>query len=442
MVRVDARHNAVGSGGVLAGTEDASLPPVVEPFVVRDSAFIGNTLEPAPAESTECCPVLGFQDVAATVTGTTLWGNRGFRYEVGAYQSDEAVAGRPIVVENSTVIASTVGSSDPLTWAATSIRGTADVVLRHATVGSTAVGEGSAAVEAPHLEATASFVLSPEPTCDVGSSTSHGGNVTTGTTCGLSLAGDRPGQDYFAEQVHFEPFGLDGPMPVLVPAGANPGLDLLTDPDCGDDLPLDQVGRERPQGAGCDTGAVEAISDDPLPSFSDVPPGHAFFDDISWAAAEGIADGFEDGTYRPSLPVSRQAMAAFLYRMAGEPPVALPTPPTFGDVGATHPFVTEVEWLADAGIAAGFSDQTFRPSLPVSRQAMAAFLYRQALEPAFSPAPTPVFPDVGLWNPFRLEVEWLASEGVAQGYDDGTFRPATPVSRQAMAAFLHRVAGD
>jgi hypothetical protein len=440
MVRVDARHNAVGSGGVLAGTEDASLPPVVEPFVVRDSAFIGNTLEPAPAEDTDCCPVLGFQDVAATVTGTTLWGNRGFHSEIAAYQSEEVEVGRVIVVENSTVIASTAGSSDPQTWAATAIRGTSEVVLRHATVGSTALGEGSAVVEAPHLEATASFVVGPEPTCDVSSSTSQGGNVTTGTTCGLSLADDRPGQDYFAEQVPFDTFGLDGPMPVLVPTGANPGLDLLTDPDCGDDLPLDQIGRARPQGAGCDTGAVEAIADDPLPSFSDVPLGHAFYDDIAWAAAEGIADGFDDGTYRPSLPVSRQAMAAFLYRMAGEPPVALPTPPTFRDVGATHAFVTEVEWVAGARIAAGFSDRTFRPSQPVTRQAMAAFLYRQALEPAFTPAPTPVFPDVGPGNPFRLEVEWLADSGISEGYVDGTFRPANPVSRQAMAAFLHRVA--
>ena len=53
--------------------------------------------------------------------------------------------------------------------------------------------------------------------------------------------------------------------------------------------------------------------------FTDVGPGHAFFGPISWLASVGVAGGFGDGSFRPTAVVSRQAMAAFLYRMAGSP---------------------------------------------------------------------------------------------------------------------------
>jgi S-layer homology domain len=52
--------------------------------------------------------------------------------------------------------------------------------------------------------------------------------------------------------------------------------------------------------------------------FSDVPEDHPFHADIDWMADYGIAGGFDDGTYRPANPVTRQAMAAFLHRLSNE----------------------------------------------------------------------------------------------------------------------------
>lgn len=54
--------------------------------------------------------------------------------------------------------------------------------------------------------------------------------------------------------------------------------------------------------------------------FSDVPDSHPFHEDISWMADEGITDGFPDGTFRPGQPVTRQAMSAFMRRLAGADP--------------------------------------------------------------------------------------------------------------------------
>jgi S-layer homology domain len=55
--------------------------------------------------------------------------------------------------------------------------------------------------------------------------------------------------------------------------------------------------------------------------FSDVPESHPFHDEILWLAEKGISTGFNDGTYRPSDAVTRQAMAAFLQRMAAGSPM-------------------------------------------------------------------------------------------------------------------------
>jgi len=52
----------------------------------------------------------------------------------------------------------------------------------------------------------------------------------------------------------------------------------------------------------------------------------------------------------------------------------------FDDVATNHPFAAEISWLVDEDITTGFGDGTFRPGAAVSRQAMAAFLHRTAEE--------------------------------------------------------------
>ena len=193
-------------------------------------------------------------------------------------------------------------------------------------------------------------------------------------------------------------------------------------------------------------GLLPTGRDAGLTMFDDVRVTAPFAPEIVWLATSGIAGGYEDGTFRPTAPVSRQAMAAFLHRMAGSPAHPLPATPTFADVPAGHPFATQIEWLASEGITTGTlqpdGTRLFAPTAAVSRGAMAAFLYRSADSPATTPADPPPFADVGPGSAFRTEIEWLASVGVTTGtpQPDGTslYLPASPVSRQAMAAFLSR----
>ncbi|MCC5954295.1 MAG: S-layer homology domain-containing protein, partial [Acidimicrobiia bacterium] len=170
--------------------------------------------------------------------------------------------------------------------------------------------------------------------------------------------------------------------------------------------------------------------------FTDVGVDHPFVDDVIWAADGGVTTGYDDGTFRPTDAVSRQAMAAFLWRIAGQP--APTSAADFTDVDAHHPFADAIAWLAEEGVTTGYDDGTFRPTDAVSRQAMAAFLWRIAGQP--TPTTAADFTDVDADHPFAEPIAWLAEEGITTGYDDGTFRPTDPVSRQAMVAFLHRQA--
>jgi hypothetical protein len=116
----------------------------------------------------------------------------------------------------------------------------------------------------------------------------------------------------------------------------------------------------------------------PDPGFTDVPSSHPFFADIAWMADEGIASGFTDGGFHPNAPVSRQAMAAFMFRFwqgLGGVPGSYPDP-GFDDVPETSPFLEAISWMAAQDITGGFPDGGFHPRVTVSRQAMAAFLFR------------------------------------------------------------------
>lgn len=172
--------------------------------------------------------------------------------------------------------------------------------------------------------------------------------------------------------------------------------------------------------------------------FSDVPKDHPFYYQIDWAAGD-IVGGYGDGTYRPATAVTRQAMAVFLYRLAGWPDGPHPDP-GFEDVDYNHSFYKEIAWAADAGIVNGYSDDTFRPVGTVTRQAAVAFIHRAKGEPK-APSPDPEFEDVDEEHPFFKEIAWAADQGITRGYKDGTFRPVGTVTRQAAMAFLFAADG-
>lgn len=196
--------------------------------------------------------------------------------------------------------------------------------------------------------------------------------------------------------------------------------------------------------------ATAYIAPDVSP-FQDIVPSQQFYKDMTWLSAQGISTGWKTGsaaTYRPLTSINRDAMAAFLYRMAGSPAYTAPQNSAFTDVTTSHPFYREISWLATQGISTGWDTaegtRTFRPDRPISRDAMAAFLYRASGYPTYTaPARSP-FNDVSPAQQFYKEMTWLSANGISTGWTEpdgaATYRPLTDIKRDAMAAFLYRLA--
>jgi hypothetical protein len=169
------------------------------------------------------------------------------------------------------------------------------------------------------------------------------------------------------------------------------------------------------------------------PRFADVPRSSAHSIGVEWAADEGVVTGFADGTYRPQAALTRAQLASMLDRALDLP--AAPSDVGFPDVGATSPHASAIARLAHAGIVLGYSDGTFGPNDRVNRGQAATMLDRALEWPA---GPDPGFTDVPPGHPHGRGIADAAHAEVVQGFADGTFRPAAPVTRGQVASMLYR----
>jgi spore germination protein len=148
-------------------------------------------------------------------------------------------------------------------------------------------------------------------------------------------------------------------------------------------------------------------------------------------AEAAIVNGYGDGTYRPYAAVTRAQMATFLTRALQLPPTSTPAP--YRDIGGSV-HMDAIARVSAAEIAAGFGDELFGPDLVVTRAQMATFLTR-ALRLSSIPAST--FSDIA-GNSHEASILGVAQARIAGGYPDGTFRPHAPVTRGQLATFLTR----
>ena len=143
---------------------------------------------------------------------------------------------------------------------------------------------------------------------------------------------------------------------------------------------------------------------------------------------QDVIRGYPDDSFRPTAAVTRQAAAAFLYRLARDPEVSAGA--GFDDVPADHPFHDAIAWMVERDITSGYDNNTFRPTAPVTRQAAAAFLWRfdGAWEAPFEVS----FSDVDDDHPFYTAIGFMAWMEISTGWPDNTFRPNDDV-RTAVA---------
>lgn len=157
-------------------------------------------------------------------------------------------------------------------------------------------------------------------------------------------------------------------------------------------------------------------------SFTDVPAAHAFYGDISWAAARGYMGGYTDGTFRPSANTTRQALWMVLARIDGAAPA---------DMAAAR------AWATQNGVSDGSN-----PGGAMTRQQMVTMLYRYAQSKGYKTTggvSLENFQDAsGVAGYARDAMGWAVGNGIVQGTGDGALNPGGTATRAHFAAFLHR----
>jgi len=177
--------------------------------------------------------------------------------------------------------------------------------------------------------------------------------------------------------------------------------------------------------------------------FTDVDSTNTFCADVEWLAESGITLGCNppaNDRFCATDPVTRGQMAAFIYRALHGTPAEGETP-TFTDSAGV--FEGQISWLGSTGVTKGCNppiNDHFCPDNLVTRGQMAAFLNR-ALD--LTAATGDTFTDDN-GSVFELDIEKLAATGITRGCNppiNDQFCPNSPVTREQMAAFLHRALG-
>ncbi|MDN4473597.1 S-layer homology domain-containing protein [Demequina zhanjiangensis] len=173
--------------------------------------------------------------------------------------------------------------------------------------------------------------------------------------------------------------------------------------------------------------------------FDDVAAELVGFDRVTWMGVEGVSTGYADGTYRPDSLVTRKHMAQFLYRFEGRPDVARTSKSPFSDIAMGSPGYDAIAWMSQEGVSTGYADGEYKPLNYVTRKHMAMFMYRLAGSPDVKMPSRSPFTDIKAGEPGYAAIVWMAQEGISVGYNDGSFKPDTYVTRKHMAFFLSRL---
>lgn len=166
--------------------------------------------------------------------------------------------------------------------------------------------------------------------------------------------------------------------------------------------------------------------------FHDVHEDHPHHDGIQRVAEAGVATGYDDGTFRPDQDVTRAQLATLV---ATASHLETTQDPPFGDVAPDHPHAHGIAAAAEWDIVEGYPDGTYRPERSIDRGQMASIL---AGAYDLEADGDPPFDDVPDDHPHAEAIAAVAENDVADGYDDDTYRPDLAVTRGQMATLLSR----
>ncbi len=177
---------------------------------------------------------------------------------------------------------------------------------------------------------------------------------------------------------------------------------------------------------------------------SDVNVKSWYYEAVDRVLTEGMFQGVAERKFGPDQEFTRAMMVTVLYRMQDSPEVSLPDQ-LFDDVPDTMWCRDAITWAAQNGIVNGYTDGSFRPRQALKRQELCAMLarYLRYIGKDLSGIESGVlngFDDAASVSNYCVEdVDAICSLRILTGYSDNTLRPARSATRAQAAAMLCRM---
>ena len=174
----------------------------------------------------------------------------------------------------------------------------------------------------------------------------------------------------------------------------------------------------------------------PLSRFSDTDKQEWYHDGVHWALENGIMNGTGENTFEPMTPTSRAMIVTMLWRMEGSPVVDSQADyrMNFKDVPDDQWYTEAVRWAAYNGIVLGMTGEEFSPDTSVTREQLAAILYRNAQAKGHGFTEAWAFPlnfeDADQVSEYAYEpLCWMTMNGIIRGMSETTLSPKSDAVR-------------
>ena len=185
---------------------------------------------------------------------------------------------------------------------------------------------------------------------------------------------------------------------------------------------------------------IEVTGDLP---FKDVKTTDWFYEDVAYVYNNDIMNGTAADKFEPNSTLTRAMVVTMLYRIEGEPSVSYSG--AFKDVTKNQWYTEAVEWAAKNDIVNGFDANTFGPSRAITREQLAAILYRYAsykkLDTSHGSSLSKFYDSDKVSSYAKDALEWAVYEGIMNG-EAGNLKPTGTATRAQAAAMFHRFLED
>ena len=183
----------------------------------------------------------------------------------------------------------------------------------------------------------------------------------------------------------------------------------------------------------------EPEPEEPAMPFTDVNEGDWFYDVVLYAYDNGLMTGVSATEFAPNQTTTRGMIVSMLARLEG---VTSAEDAGFADVAANDWYATAVNWAASVGVVNGYEDDTFRPNAPITREQMAAILYNYADYKGYdvsARADLSDYADAASISSWAEDVlAWANAEGLINGMTATTIDPQGATTRAQTAAMFER----